>query len=215
MKMNTSNLHLEILDKNRIKFLDKLTPHTKNFVLSGGTALALQLGHRKSFDFDLFTEKEISSKLLEKLSKDIKVKTVSVDSSDELTFFNNNDIKVTFLYYPFKSIHKTIDLNNGIKLAPVDEIAIQKAYTIGRSGEYRDYFDLYTILNMEKVTLDQLIKEAEKKYKSLFNTKLFLEQLVYFDDLLNLEIIPVDNKPIPSTNKVKDYFQQTVKEYLA
>ena len=47
-------MHLEILDKKRQELLDTLLPYVKDYVLGGGTALALQLNHRKSFDFDFF-----------------------------------------------------------------------------------------------------------------------------------------------------------------
>lgn len=55
MSNNISNIHLELLDKARQEVLQKLIPVTANFVLGGGTALTLQLAHRKSFDFDFFS----------------------------------------------------------------------------------------------------------------------------------------------------------------
>ena len=56
MNKNISNLHLDILDKERQSLLHKLLPFTKAFVLGGGTALALQLCHRESYDFDFFSQ---------------------------------------------------------------------------------------------------------------------------------------------------------------
>ena len=100
-------------------------------------------------------------------------------------------------------------------MASVQEIAVQKAYTIGRRGEYRDYFDLYTILQENVMTLNTIIKTAEDKYGNIFNSKLFLEQLVYFDDLLTLEIIPFDSAELPHPQEVKAYFEKAVKSYLS
>lgn len=100
MSKATLKLYLGLLDKKRQELLQKLIPYATDFVLSGGTALSLQLGHRKSFDFDFFSSLVIPKKLLEKLSKTIKIKNVAVDTSDELTFFTDNNIKVTFLYLP-------------------------------------------------------------------------------------------------------------------
>ncbi len=54
MTKNISNLHLELLDNKRQELLEQLIPLTEGFVLGVGTALALQLAHRKSFDFDFF-----------------------------------------------------------------------------------------------------------------------------------------------------------------
>lgn len=97
MSKNILNLHLDLLDKKRQRLLQKLTPNLAGFVLSGGTALTLQLGHRRSFDFDFSSSSVIPKKLLEKLSKTIEIKNIVVDTPDELTFFTVDDIKVTFL----------------------------------------------------------------------------------------------------------------------
>ena len=213
--MNTLKLHLDILDKPRTTLLKKLTTHTKGFILSGGTALALQLGHRKSFDFDFFSQTEIPANLLEKLSQQISIKTVSVDTVDELTFFNSDNIKVTFLQYPFPQIFEPLTLDNNLKIFPVKEISIQKAYTIGRRGEYRDYFDIYSILKQQVISLREIITDAEKKYKEVFNTKLFLQQLVYFDDLLNFDIVHFGHSPLPKPDEIQLFLKNEVKKYLS
>lgn len=212
MKITTSNIHLEIFGEAHRELLYKLIPHIKDFVLSGGTALSLQLAHRKSFDFDFFSQKEIPKRLLEQVSKIISVGTVSVDSTDELTIFTKDQIKVTFLYYPFKPHYKRIEVENGVNLFSIKEIAVQKAYTIGRRGEYRDYFDLYTILKKNRTTLAEIILAAQKVYGSLFNDKLFLQQLVYFRDLTDYIIIPVvPGTLLPSHQVVKEFFEEIVK----
>lgn len=138
-------MHLDILDNQRRELLRILLPFTKEFVLGGGTALALQLAHRKSFDFDFFSSSPIPKRFLEKLSKNVKIGNIAVDTSDELTLFTEKSIKFTFIHYPFKPYFKILRLDNGLDLFSVPEIALQKAYTIGRRGEYRDYFDLYVI----------------------------------------------------------------------
>lgn len=210
-----SNIQLDLLDKKRQHLLQSLIHYTADFVLSGGTALALQLTHRKSFDFDFFSTNPIPKKLLEKLSPTIKVKKIVIDNLDELTFFTSDDIKVTFLHYPFKPNSSPIKALNGLLINPVREIALQKAYTIGRRGEYRDYFDLYTILNGGHISLAELISEAKQVYNSLFDEKLFLEQLVYFGDISNFEVIPVDETTLPQPNRIKEYFEDSVKKYLS
>ena len=104
MSKNILKLHPGLLDKKRQEMLQKLIPYVTDFVLSGGTALSLQLGHRRSFDFDFFSSSQISKKLLEKLSRVLSIENVVVDTLDELTFFTTNTIKITFLYYPSKFI---------------------------------------------------------------------------------------------------------------
>lgn len=101
MNKTISNIHLDNLDKARRELLRKLLPYTNDFILGGGTALALQLNHRKSFDFDFFGSTALSRSFLEHIAKSIEIGNLSVDTTDELTFFTKNEIKVTFLYYPF------------------------------------------------------------------------------------------------------------------
>lgn len=214
MNKNISKIHEEVLDSKRKVLLKNLIPHTRGYILGGGTALALQLAHRKSFDFDFFCSDPIPKNFLEKLSEVLEISTISVDSSEELTFFTKDKIKLTFLYYPFGYAFPLITLENGLTLFPVKDIAIKKAYTIGRRGEYRDYFDLYAILNSGYIGLLSLIEETKKIYGSVFEEKIFLQQLTYFGDLLNFEIIPVDKKPIPSPEKVKQFLEEEVKKYL-
>lgn len=211
---NISNLHLELLDNKRQELLEQLFLLTKGFVLAGGTALALHLAHRKSFDFDFFSQSEIPKNLLEELSQKLKIENIAVDSRDELTFFVVGGIKVTFLYYPFPTYFDQIETEKGLVLFPVKQIALQKAYTIGRRGEYRDYFDLYTILKTGQTTLDELISTARQVYGSVFDEKLFLEQLVYLGDISNFEIISASEDPPPSPEEIKQYFEKLVKTYI-
>lgn len=211
MNKNILRLHLDILDNTRKEVLQELFPFSKGFVLGGGTALALQLAHRKSFDFDFFSISPIPKKLLEKISQSLEIKNIAVDTLDELTFFTEDGIKITFLHYPFRSCYKNLEFEDSLSLFSVPEIAIQKAYTIGRRGEYRDYFDLYTILKNKHTTLRQIIIGAKKVYGNIFDEKIFLEQLVYFKDLLNFEIVPVNSKKIPNPEEIKLFFTKLVK----
>lgn len=214
MKYLTSKLHLELLDKKRTDLLAKLASQTQEMVLGGGTGLSLQLAHRKSFDFDFFSQQEISSRLSQKLNRIAPISQIAVDSADELTFFTLDRIKVTFLYYPFKSYHKILKSGN-LSLFPVKEIAVQKAYTLSRRGEYRDYFDLYTIFRQRVISLSEVAKIARKVYGNLFSPKLYLEQLVYFDDLLDFEIIDArKEQKLPTPLAVKQFLEEQVRGYL-
>ena len=215
MKKDTSRIHYEALDNQRTKLLDSLATLTKNFVLSGGTALALQIGHRHSFDFDFFSQKEISPNLLVKLKNLLKVSTVLVNTPEELSVMLPAEIKISFIYYPFFKNAGLIELKNGIKMFPFPILAAQKAYTIGRRGTYRDYFDIYVILKEGYLSLDHIIELAQKIYGEIFNPKLFLEQLIYFEDLTNFEIIPIDGKElIPNPKAVKTFLEDQIKKVL-
>jgi len=181
-----------------------------DFYLAGGTALALQIGHRMSVDFDLFSGEDIPDNLLDKVKKNFfdKSLSLSVNNIDELTVFIE-EIKTTFLKYPFPIILDVIDYE-GVKLLSVKEIAATKAYTIGRRGSYKDYVDLYFIISGQYSSLDEIINLAEKKYGGEFNSRLFLEQLVYLEDIKDIEIIFLGKKI--SKAEVEEFFKKIISQ---
>lgn len=214
MNKNILKIHPGVLGKERQELLNKLRPYAKDYILGGGTALALQLNHRKSFDFDFFGSYQIPKNLLEKLSNTIPIANVAVDNTDELTFFSKNKIKVTFLYYPFGYSFPIETLENGLKVFGIKDIAIKKAYTIGRRGEYRDYFDLYTILKNKYMDLSEIISAVKKIYGSIFDEKIFLTQLIYFEDLSSFDLIPASGSKLPKPEEVKRFFENLIKNYV-
>ncbi|OGE64364.1 hypothetical protein A3I48_03115 [Candidatus Daviesbacteria bacterium RIFCSPLOWO2_02_FULL_36_7] len=152
--------------------------------------------------------------MLEKLSQVLAIDNVVIDTLDELTLFTKNGIKITFLYCPFKPHFQILKTGKELSLFSIPEIAIQKAYTVGRRGEYRDYFDLYTILKQGHIDIKQIISVSEKVYGGAFSEKLFLEQLVYFGDISSFSVIPVAKTPLPQPEEIKHFFEDEVKKYL-
>jgi len=159
-----------------------------NFYLAGGTALALQIGHRVSVDFDLFSEKEIDKNLFQKVKSIFNGNEIalSVNNAEELTVFVSG-VKITFLKYPFPLLFDLVDYE-GVGLLSVNEIAATKAYTINRRGSFKDYVDLFFVVSKKYITLEEIIEISEKKYGNEFNGRLFLEQLVYLEDIEETEI---------------------------
>lgn len=202
-------MHPEALSDKDKEISSKLK-NFSTFYLAGGTALALQIGHRKSVDFDLFSEKKISEDLLRKVKKVFPQNslTLSVNNLDELTIFID-DVKITFLKYPFPVILKLVDYE-GIKMLNIKEIAATKAYTIGRRGSYKDYIDLFFIISEGYSNLDEIIELAEKKYGGEFNSRLFLEQILYLEDVKDTEIIFL--KQAVGKKEVGSFFQKKIGE---
>jgi len=193
----------------------KLFPRLKNFsefYLAGGTALALQLGHRRSVDFDFFSPKPIERNLLAKIKKIFVFSeiTAAIDNPDELTVFVDS-VKITFLKYPFPILTKLIKFK-GIKILSAKEIGIAKAYAIGRRGSYKDYVDLYFILKKKIASLAETINLAAKKYGFDFNSRLFLEQLLYLEDVKDLKIFFLGQKQL-SKEEVKSFFKKETEKF--
>lgn len=175
-------MHPEALSSEGKRLFPRLTQF-QEFVLAGGTALALQIGHRVSVDFDLFFEGTLREQLLNEVKRTFPhiSLAVSVNNPEELTIFVG-ETKLTFLAYPFPTLLGLTEYK-GVKLFSVSELAAMKAYTIGRRGSYRDYVDLYAILLGAHTSINEIIDLAQKKYTREFNARLFLEQLVYLDDV--------------------------------
>jgi len=124
-------LHLDILDQERKVIFQKLGTFRSRGFLAGGTALALQLGHRVSYDFDIFCSKEIPQNFPAKIEKDIYVKEVLVSSGDEFTFLTEHDIKISFIYYPFDLEKYLLDFSEApLRLISPFGTALTKAYAL-------------------------------------------------------------------------------------
>ena len=202
-------MHLEVLNPEAKSIFLKLR-NFPEFYLVGGTALALQIAHRISVDFDLFSQKEIPEVLLSKIERifsDCKI-DILVNNKEELTILLNQ-IKTTFFNYPFPVISKLANFE-GVKILIVSEIAAAKAYALGRRATYKDYIDLYFILSEKHCSLEQLITVSQQKYQDKFDPRLFLEQLIYLKDIKDTDIRFL-KKPV-SREKLETFFQEEVKK---
>lgn len=209
MKKNTSHLHLEALSRHALSLLPKLPKLVPQGILGGGTAAALQLGHRKSYDFDIFISKPISKSLLYKANAIFGSVKPLVDNREELTL-SVGQTKVTVITYPFKNLHPLIKTDT-FPFYDLRDLASSKAYTIGRRGAWRDYVDIFAILR-RGLRLEDIIADAEKRFGEYFNAKLLLEQLTFFEDINDFSIEWLRKKY--STEEVKDYLQKAVSQYL-
>ena len=207
--MSPKKLQFELLDSQRQEVFNKLRPFRKEATLAGGTALCLQIAHRFSFDFDLFFERELTSKDLRKLKKLVKLKEVGLETSEQINAITIENISMNLVYYPYRPLFKKIQTFS-LPLFSVKDIALDKAFTIRRRAMWRDYVDLFFILKNKIFTLKNLIKYAEKKFKLNFNPRLFLEQLVYFKDVEILKISYVNEKF--SEKEIKKFLIEEVKK---
>lgn len=148
-----------------------------DFNLVGGTALALQIGHRNSIDIDLFGNSEINADLfVEKLSEFGEVKVVQ--STKNILITKINDIKVDFVNYKYTLLSKPFFVEN-IRMLSTKDIAAMKLNAIAGRGSKKDFIDLYFLLN--EFSIKEMLSFYEKKYKdgSVFMVQ---KSLTYFED---------------------------------
>lgn len=203
-------LHYSLLDKSRQNTFAKLQSLKKEAVLAGGTALLLQIGHRSSFDFDLFLARKIKRDDLLKLKKLFKIKEIRLNTTDQLNAITADNILITLLYYPFKPLFKKINTTS-LSLFSVKDIALDKACTIGKRAAWRDYVDLFFLLKHKHITIAQILKSAQKKFEVEFNPRLFLEQLIYFKDLEITKISFVKKQYM--AYEIKNFLKKQVKDF--
>jgi hypothetical protein len=210
MKKNTLKLHLETLPPHSQQLLPKLASF--NGILAGGSALALLLGHRKSYDLDFFFEQPLKEHLFQAVIQTFGPQNCKllINTSDELSLIIK-ETKVSFVYFPFPPLHKLLHYNN-ILLFHLNDLATNKAYVMGRRAAWRDYVDIYFLLTDAKLTLAKIINEAKKRFRGAFSARLFLQQLTYYNDIRDyaLEL----TKAAASKEEIKNFFKKQVKDYL-
>lgn len=206
-----SKIYLEIFNKEKKKVFQQLAHFQKDGYLAGGTALALQIGHRQSFDFDVFVDKAISKRFKLKVSQIFGKVDFYLDSIDQISFTTKEKSNITFVWYYFKRLFPPVK-SDSISLASVDDIAADKAHTIGRRAVWRDYVDIFCLLKKKILTLPQIIKLAQKKFSGQFNDVLFLEQLTYFEDLRTepIQFLRKDYSPAV----IAKFLEEEVRQYL-
>lgn len=179
--------YTELLDPERQIVFNRLKQFAGDYILAGGTAIMLQIGHRFSYDFDCFTKKELSPYILIKAKKVFGVNlSLQFKSPEIVTVKTDRDIEITFVWHPFPVLRPVIKTGT-IPLFHLDDLVANKVYTLGRRNTWRDYVDLFFFLHKKLYSLKKIIKLAGKKFSSEFNEKLFLGQLMYFKDI---QIVP-------------------------
>ena len=174
-------MHKVILTEKQIELLPLVKKFRENFILVGGTAIALQIGHRRSIDFDMFSFQEFNNLKIRKtiIKNGYKIGKVYKDEEGQFTFFIDN-VQFTFFHYPFK-IDFPEKLENILQMPDLLTLAAMKAYALGRRAKWKDYVDLYFIL--QEYQFKEIVNKAKRIFKGQFNEKLFREQLSYFEDI--------------------------------
>ena len=160
-------------------------PELVNMRLVGGTSLALQYGHRRSIDLDLFGEAdEDTDELTEALRENVD-KVVVGGHSKRIKAYYLNNVKVDIVNYSYPWIDNAI-IEDGIRLASPKDIAAMKVNAVIGRGTKKDFIDIYYLL--KHFTFCDLIQFYLKKYPDGSEYRALLS-MAYFDD--------ADPQPMP------------------
>jgi hypothetical protein len=153
----------------------------RGFYLAGGTALAIQLGHRRSVDLDWFSASAIEPMTL---AADLRDAGVPVDVTDvgEGTLHGTAEgVKLSFLEYRYANLVPPIEWPEyEVRLAGPEDLACMKLSAIGGRGSRKDYLDIFA-LGRERFTLDEMLELYGRKY-GVSDVGHLVYALTYFDD---------------------------------
>jgi hypothetical protein len=177
---------LDILPAAQRRLWQELSAVPKEFVLYGGTALALHLGHRISEDFDFFAFKAFDRAWL--LENVPFLAGAEITQQDTNTLTANVDraglVKVSFFGVPrLRQLRPPlIAPDNGLKIASLFDLAGTKAAVVQQRAEAKDYTDIDALIRIGKLSLPTSLAAAQRIYGSGFNPQITLKSLSYFDD---------------------------------
>ncbi|MEK7665178.1 MAG: nucleotidyl transferase AbiEii/AbiGii toxin family protein [Patescibacteria group bacterium] len=168
--------------KNALAILGK-SGILQNAYMAGGTALALQINHRFSFDFDFFTVNEFNADILSQRIKKL-VPEFKLERKDWGTILGTiNKTRFSLFFYTYPLLFKTQKFLD-VEVADIKDIAPMKIAAISDRGSKKDFIDLYFIIEIEKkLTLEESLELYDKKFRALKENKAhILKSLNYFED---------------------------------
>ena len=180
--------NLNVLPASQKLLWGRLKPTPKDFVLYGGTALALRLGHRESIDFDFFSCRSFQPlQLLESITY-LKDQTVTQQSTDTLSCeieTEKGDVKISFFGgLSLRQLESPDTIaSNEIAVASLKDLFGMKFATVPHCNETKDYLDIHALITEGKITLPEGIAAARAIYGRQYNPVLTLQALSYFEDL--------------------------------
>lgn len=210
--MSEDTLHLDLLAKEthsaflackKFPFLSRST-----WYLAGGTALALQVGHRQSVDLDFFTEKSSfrETHVERTLFATGKWKT---NLREEGTLYGTlMNAKMSFIAYPFFKPSRKRKAVGHMRILIPEDIASMKIIAISQRGRKRDFVDLYWYCKNRESLFDIIVRAINQYPGQEKNMQHILKSLVYFKD--------AENDPMPKIffdanwKNIKGYFQREV-----
>ena len=155
-------LHTATVEPEALALLKELMSFDflKDTRLVGGTALALQLGHRKSIDLDFFGELPLDRFGTEKLFPH-NWTVEQIRNTENIKIYLINGIKVDMVNYQYPWINGLVK-DGGIRLASFRDIGAMKLSAITGRGTKKDFIDLSFLL--ERISLKEMMRDYLVKY---------------------------------------------------
>jgi hypothetical protein len=166
--MRPQGIHREILTEAQKRVLQASTSPAQEWgaYLAGGAAAGLQIGHRRSNDFDWFTPNTIKPATLLKRLEATRL-SIEVTQNDEGTFLGYVEgVKFSVFRYRYPLVAALVPVD-GANLASLQDIAAMKLVAVVQRAEKRDYVDLHALLTERKITLGVMFRALVQKAPQL------------------------------------------------
>lgn len=197
-----SAMHSEILSSKQVELLPLIKYFSKQFFLVGGTAIGLQIGHRQSIDFDLFSYKLIKPQSIKNKLKNQNISYEVIHQEYDQLHLMINEVKLTFFTFPYQIMAKE-SYENIINMPSLLELGAMKALALGGRAKWKDYVDMYFLLKYY-LSLHNIEQMAERLFGEAFSIKLFRQQLAFFKDINYTETV-IYMKEEPSESEIETF----------
>ena len=176
--------HSNVLTAVQKRALRRLGPFTssENFYLGGGTAVAIQLGHRRSVDFDWFTPEPLSDPLgLAAALAQERIPFATGQVERGTLYGSAYRVQLSFFEYAYPLLKPTVTWKEyDCRLASLADLACMKLAAIAQRGSKKDFIDVYA-LGQETFTLAEMLAFYRRKY-DVPDIGHILYGLSYFDE---------------------------------
>jgi hypothetical protein len=177
---------LEVLPPSQRQVWDELAVIPPEFVLYGGTALALHLGHRQSIDFDFFGNRTFEPQELTTLLPILATATITQQAPNTISVIidRGGPVKLSIFGVPkLKRLQSPVTApDNRISIASLIDLAGTKVSVIQQRAESKDYLDIDAILSDGRIDLPTALAAAKVIYGQMFNPLITLKALSFFED---------------------------------
>lgn len=192
----------------------------KPYILCGGTALAIQIGHRKSEDLDFMmwriskTEKpEVNWNAIE---RELKEKIGEIENFNMLGFdqveFVVKGVKFSFFVSDNLSpVTAPTDYLGNIRLADIESIMAMKMEVMLRRMKFRDYYDIYCILQ-EGYSIHKGIEKALNLSRHRLSSKNIIAMLLGGQFVADNNFATLEPKYDVTKEQIREYIMQKLKE---
>jgi hypothetical protein len=186
----------------------------KDFRLVGGTALGLQIGHRKSIDIDLFSDIPYGTMDFEKITGYLESNFTYLDYIPNVepglgkSYFvgetESNSLKLDVFYtddfirLPF--------VEDGIRMANIEDIIAMKLDVVQRGARKKDFWDLHALF--ESYGIGRMLQLHKERYPYSHDEDTILKNFIDFSHADD------DFDPICLLGKYWEFIKEDLTEYI-